>query len=123
MDLTMNDAAVGRGAGWAVRFAGAGALVLFLCWEHVQATRLGYRVEEARRRASEISGRVTSLRVELEQRLSPAQVATRAARLGMVPAAPDTLRRLSGGATASGLTAPLRGLWSLLPVPAAHARG
>src|SRR5579871_6826701 len=90
----MIDGRMGLGPGGAIRFAGAGALVLFLCWQHVQATRLGYRVEAARREAAERRGRVESMRFELERRLSPEEVASRASRLGMVPAAPDALRRL-----------------------------
>jgi hypothetical protein len=85
---------MGFGPGAATRFAGAGALVLFLCWQHVQATRLGYQVETARKNARQISGRVTAMRVELEVHLSPSEVAARASRLGLVPVAPDALRRL-----------------------------
>jgi hypothetical protein len=79
-----------------MRFAGAGALVLFLCWQHVQATRLGYRVEAARKQARDLTSRVDSLRMRLDERLSPEAVAVRAERLGMVPAAPAALRRLPG---------------------------
>ena len=82
-------------AGSAARFAGAGALILFLCWQHVQATRLGYQVETARKDANLRRGRVETLRVDLEARLSPEQVAARAARIGLIPASPDALRRLS----------------------------
>jgi hypothetical protein len=104
----------------AARFAGAGALVLFLCWQHVQATRLGYQVESARRETMGRRGRVAALRVELEQRLSPEQVAARAARLGLVPAAPDALRRLSEPSDAAPLGA-LSRLWTrgLAPLVAA----
>lgn len=79
----------------AARFAGAGALVLFLSWQHIQATRLGYQVETARKEARLLDSRVAALRVELEERLSPAEVSARAARLGLVPVAPDALRRLT----------------------------
>ena len=120
----MINSRMGLRAGGAVRFAGAGALVLFLCWQHVQATRLGYRVEAARREAAERRGRVENLRLDLEKRLSPSEVAARASRLGMVPAAPDALRRLSGGADA--LVRPagaLQRLMSRLPARAAVSRG
>lgn len=102
----MMDARMGFGTGSAARFAGVGALFLFLCWQHVQATRLGYRVEAERREMMGRRGRVAALRVELDQRLSPEQVSARAARLGLVPAAPDALRRLPDAAAA----APLGGL-------------
>jgi len=107
---------MGLGAGSAARFAGAGALVLFLCWQHVQATRLGYRVEAARKEAAQRRGRVEALRVDLEQRLSPEQVASRAGRLGLVPAAPGTLRRLPGG-TRSSSGGALARLWTRGVVP------
>jgi len=99
------------GIGSAARYAGAGALVLFLCWQHVQATRLGYRGEAARREAAERRGRVAAVRLELEQKLSPAQVSARAQHLGMVPVSPDALRRLpeAGGAAP---TQPFARLWS-----------
>ncbi|HXT00786.1 MAG TPA: hypothetical protein VN915_08950 [Elusimicrobiota bacterium] len=102
---------MGFGTGSAARFAGAGALFLFLCWQHVEATRLGYRVEAARRETMSRRGRVAALRVELDERLSPEQVAARAERLGLVPAAPDALRRLP---ETSGDAAPLGGLTRIL---------
>jgi len=88
----------------AAPFVGLGALVLFLSWQHVQATRLGYQVEAARKDARLMNSRVAALRMELEERLSPAEVAARASRLGFVPVAPDALRRLSqAGPDSSGL--------------------
>ncbi|MDE2492071.1 MAG: hypothetical protein KGM24_14580 [Elusimicrobia bacterium] len=86
------------GTGIAARFAGAGALVLFLCWQHVEAVRLGYRVEAARRSVADRSARVAALRVELDERLSPAEVAAAASRMGLVPASPSDLRRLPDAA-------------------------
>lgn len=108
-------ARMGLGAGSAARFAGAGALVLFLCWQHVQATRLGYQVESARKDAVERRGRVAALRVEFDQRLSPEAVAARAAKLGMIPASPDALRRLPGRASAPA--GALARLWTRALVP------
>ena len=93
--MDSRDARRTMGLRSAARFAGAGALALFLCWQHVQATRLGYRVEAARKQSQELRGRVAALRVEFDSRLSPQQVAARAVRLGLVPAAPAALRRLS----------------------------
>ena len=104
-------ARMGLGPGSAARFTGAGALVLFLCWQHVQATRLGYRVESARHDTLERRGRVAAMRVELDQRLSPEQVSARASRLGLVPAAPDALRRLPESGAAAPLGALTR-LWT-----------
>ena len=116
----MMNARMGLRTGSAARFAGAGALVLFLCWQHVQATRLGYQVESARRETLERRGRVAAMRVELDERLSPEQVAARASRLGLVPAAPDALRRLSDSRDAAPLGALTR-LWTrgLAPLVAA----
>jgi NAD(P)-dependent dehydrogenase (short-subunit alcohol dehydrogenase family) len=116
----MMHARMGLGAGSAARFAGAGALVLFLCWQHVQATRLGYRVEAARKEAASMHGRVAALRMELEEKLSPEQVAARAGKLGLVPAAPDALRRLPERAS-SPTGGALARLWhrGLVPLVAA----
>lgn len=116
----MMDARMGLGTGSAARFAGVGVLVLFLCWQHVQATRLGYQVEAARRETMGRRGRVAALRVELDQRLSPEQVAASASRLGLVPAAPDALRRLPEAGDAAPLGALTR-LWTrgLAPLVAA----
>jgi hypothetical protein len=113
----MMDARMGLRAGSATRFAGAGALVLFLCWQHVQATRLGYRVESARRDALERRGRVAALRVDLDQRLSPEAVAARASHLGLVPASPDALRRLSELRAGAPLGGTLTRLWTRGLVP------
>jgi len=111
----MMHARMGLGAGSAARFAGAGALVLFLCWQHVQATRLGYQVESARKDAVERRGRVAALRVEFDQRLSPEAVAVRAAKLGMIPASPDALRRLPERSSAPA--GALARLWARALVP------
>jgi len=116
----MINARMGLGAGSAARFAGAGALVLFLCWQHVQATRLGYQVESARRETMERRGRVAAMRVELDERLSPEQVAARAARLGFVPAAPEALRRLPETRDAAPLGALTR-IWARGFAPLAAA--
>ncbi len=117
----MMHARMGLGAGSAARFTGAGALVLFLCWQHVQATRLGYRVEAARKEATVRHGRVTALRMELEAVLSPEQVAARAGKLGLIPATPDALRRLPSERASSAAEGALARLWSrgLVPLVAA----
>lgn len=114
----MIDARMGLGG--AARYAGTAALVLFLCWQHVQATRLGYRVESARREAAQRRGHVESLRLDLERRLSPEQVAARAARLGMIPADPRALRRLEDRPQNRPGSTPLWGLLSRAwtPTPA-----
>lgn len=72
--------------------------VLALAWQHIQATRLGYRVESARRRVHALQGRIGTLELELHSGLSPAQLAQHArARLGMQPASPEALRLLGAG--------------------------
>lgn len=90
------DAFMGLGPRRAAKFAGLGALVLLLCWQHVQATRLGYEVESSRRRAREVRSRVADLRNRVDETLTPTALASRAgSRLGMVPAEPEALRALA----------------------------
>lgn len=83
-------------AGSAAKFGIGGLLVLFLCWQHVSATRLGYRVAQSRKELQRVKGRVDSLRLEIDQNLSPGALAAEAGRRGLVPAAPDALRVLPG---------------------------
>jgi hypothetical protein len=110
----MMDAFMGFDPRRAARFAGLGALLLFLCWQHVQATRLGYRVETSRKTARELRSRVADLRLNLDQTLSPAALSARASsRLGMLPASPESLRVLPGrSASNAGL---LPRLWAKVP--------
>jgi hypothetical protein len=79
----------------AARFGVGGLLVLFLCWQHVSATRLGYRVAQSRKELTRVRGRVESLRLEIDQNLSPGALASQAGKRGLVPADPDALRVLS----------------------------
>lgn len=79
-----------------VRIVGAALLVLALAWQHVQATRLGYQVERARRQSQGLKGRVAALQMQLESRLSPAELARLAeTRLSLEPASPESVRRLA----------------------------
>lgn len=95
------------------KFAGLGALFLFLCWQHVQATRIGYRVESTRRDARALRSRVADLRLKVDETLAPAALAARAgSKLGMIPAAPSALRSLPDGAGPSGGLLPR--LWARL---------
>lgn len=78
-----------------LKILSGGLLVLALVWQHTQATRLGYQVELSRGQAHILRGRISSLRMELETSLSPGQLALRArSKLGMFPAAPESLRIL-----------------------------
>lgn len=79
----------------AARFGVGGLLVLFLCWQHVSATRLGYRVAHSRKELTRLKGRVENLRLEIDQSLSPGALAAQAGKRGLVPADPDALRVLS----------------------------
>lgn len=99
------DALMGFDPRRVAKFAGLGALLLFLCWQHVQATRIGYRVESTRREARALRNRVADLRLRVDETLAPAALAARAnTKLGMIPAQPGALRSLSaGGGDASGL--------------------
>lgn len=109
------DALMGFDPRRVVKFAGLGALMLFLCWQHVQATRLGYRVEATRQTARALRSRVADLRLKVDEAIAPAALAARAnSELGMIPATPDSLRALSGTeGTAAGL---LPRLWARLPL-------
>ena len=107
------DALMGFDPRRVAKFAGLGALLLFLCWQHVQATRIGYRVESTRREARALRSRVADLRLKVDETMAPAALAARAStKLGMVPAAPDSLRMLSGAAGAAGGLLPR--LWARL---------
>lgn len=78
----------------AARFGVGGLLVLFLCWQHVSATRLGYKVAQSRKELTRVRGRVESLRLSIDQNLSPGALAAEAGKRGLVPADPDALRTL-----------------------------
>ncbi len=83
-------------AGSAAKFGVGGLLVLFLCWQHISATRLGYRVAQARKEIQRSRGRVEALRLQIDQGLSPGALAAEAGRRGLIPADPDSLRVLPG---------------------------
>jgi hypothetical protein len=111
----MMDALMGFDPRRAAKFAGLGALLMFLCWQHVQATRIGYRVEATRREARALRSRVADLRLRVDETMAPAALAARAnTKLGMIPAAPDSLRTLSGASGES--TGLLPRLWARLPL-------
>jgi hypothetical protein len=78
----------------------AGALFLMaLVWQHVQATRLGYHVENSRRKILALRCANGALRMQVETLLSPANLSLQArARLDMTLAAPESLRHLDGPA-------------------------
>ncbi len=108
------DALMGFDPRRIVKFTALGALFLFLCWQHVQATRIGYQVESTRREARARRSRVADLRLRVDETLAPAALAARAhTKLGMVPASPNSLRSLSADGQADGL---LPRLWARLPL-------
>lgn len=109
------DALMGFDPRRVAKFAGLGALFLFLCWQHVQATRIGYRVEATRRTARALKSRVADLRLKVDETMAPAALAARAnTKLGMIPASPSSLRALSGfTGEEAGL---LPRLWARLPL-------
>lgn len=109
------DALMGFDPRRVVRFAGLGALFLFLCWQHVQATRIGYRVESTRREVRALRSRVADLRLKVDETMAPAALAARAnTKLGMIPAAPGSLRALPGRSGELGGLLPR--LWARLPL-------
>lgn len=79
----------------AFRIVQATLVVLALAWQHIEATRLGYKVETARRQAHLLRGQLHVLQMDLQTSLSPAQLAYQArSKLGMQPANPECLRLL-----------------------------
>ena len=109
------DAFMGFDPRRVTKFAGLGALFLFLCWQHVQATRIGYRVEATRREIRSLRSRVADLRLRVDETLAPASIAARAgSKLGMIPASPNALRLLSGDSDEAGGLLPR--LWARLPL-------
>lgn len=78
--------------GFAVWMAVGLGLILLLVWEQVQATRLGYRVEEARGAVQAQENQNAYLRLELQRWKSPARLSEAARRrLGMQPALPSSI--------------------------------
>jgi hypothetical protein len=111
----MMDALMGFDPRRIAKFTGLGALFLFLCWQHVQATRIGYKVESTRREARALRSRVADLRLHVDETMAPAALAARAgSKLGMIPAAPGALRTLSGNAGKN--TGILPRLWARMPL-------
>lgn len=109
------DALMGFDPRRVAKFAGLGALFLFLCWQHVQATRIGYRVESTRREARALRSRVADLRLKVDETMAPAALAARAnTKLGMIPASPSSLRSLPGSSESAGSFLPR--LWARLPL-------
>ena len=109
------DALMGFDPRRVARFAGLGTLILFLCWQHVQATRIGYQVESTRREARALRSRVADLRFKVDETMAPAAPAARAgSKLGMIPASPSALRSLSDSTGKAGGILPR--VWARLPL-------
>jgi hypothetical protein len=77
-----------------VRIVLGGILIMGVVWQHVQATRIGYEVERARKRLRQLESQVAETRMDLEKDFSPAQLAVKAKRLGMTAGSPERLRWL-----------------------------
>jgi hypothetical protein len=72
--------------------AGILAFILLLVWEQVTATRLGYRVEQARAAVQRQEHQNAYLRQALQRWKAPGHLSEAARRrLGMVPASPDSV--------------------------------
>ncbi|MBI5200416.1 MAG: cell division protein FtsL [Elusimicrobia bacterium] len=97
---------------------GAATLVFLFAWEQVQATRLGFELDGARRGVQEARSRHAYLRLELERRTAPAELASMARdRLGMLPPSPDAVVVLEHAA--SRPSAPIETIAAIAPrVPA-----
>jgi hypothetical protein len=85
------------------RLVAIGVFLMAMVWQHVEATRLGYRAESTRRTILAMRCANGALRMQLDTILSPANLSAQArGRLGMTLAAPQYLRNLDGPtATAS----------------------
>lgn len=73
---------------WIVAITGGGALAagfLFVCWQHVEATRLGYESERLKRHIAELDGERRRLEIERQKRLAPAALDEQAKKRGMAP--------------------------------------
>lgn len=93
--------------------AAGGLFLMALVWQHVQATRLGYRVEKARQQILTMRCTNGALRMQLETALSPANLSLLArTRLGMSLAAPQSLRSLDEPAAAASRSGLLQRLLS-----------
>lgn len=86
---------------------GTTGIVFALAWQHVQATRIGYRVERLREEVELQRGKDAYLKLDLERWHSPERLEAEAARrLGMrrpepgqvVVLAPEAPPALNGGA-------------------------
>lgn len=76
-----------------IKMTAAVLLVLAMAWQHVQATRLGYEVENSRKRTLSLKGRLAVLQMDLQRSVSPARLSLQArTRLGMFPVSPESLR-------------------------------
>ena len=72
----------------------AGGVFLIVA-EQVEATKLGFQLDDARRLLDKTRERGDYLRFELERRTTPTELATLAReRLGMVPPSPDAVVEL-----------------------------
>lgn len=77
----------------------AGTLVFLFVWQQVQATRLGFELDGARRAVQEAKARNAYLRLELERRTAPAELASLAReKLGMLPPHPESVVLLAQAA-------------------------
>ena len=72
---------------------GVGTLLVFLfVWQQIQSVRLGYEVEKTRKQITAQKERIAYLRLDIERKLSPAELAHVAKeRLKMQPATPDAV--------------------------------
>lgn len=84
-----------------MKMAAAALLLMALVWQHVEATRMGYEVENSRKKTLSLKGRIAVLQMDLQRSVSPAQLALQArTRLGMFPASPESLRVMEPAAGA-----------------------
>ena len=107
--------------------------LMALVWQHVEATRLGYRVESARQHILAMRCSNGALRMQLETILSPASLSAQArGRLGMSLATPQSFRSLDGPTATTSRTGLLQRLisrtrrtlreWTAVAAPTLQAR-
>ena len=71
------------------------ALALTLVWLNIERTKLAYRVRTLQREVTQVTDLNAKLSIEREHLLSPHELGRRAERMGLGPAKPGQIRRLS----------------------------
>ena len=71
------------------------ALALTLVWLNIERTKLAYRVRTLQKEVTQVTDLNAKLSIEREHLLSPHELGRKAERMGLGPAKPGQIRRLS----------------------------